>query len=42
MDCYHFIDTELTPDKLKSQSNLVFGRKFVIKSFRWLPGIAGA
>lgn len=41
-----YLDTtdlpEVSPGELKSPSNRLFGRKFVIKSFRWLPKIGGA
>ena len=33
---------EASPDELKPPSNRLFCRKFVIKSFRWLPRTAGA
>jgi Tfp pilus assembly protein PilV len=31
--------SEVAPLQLKSQANRLFGRKFTIKSFRWLPAI---
>jgi hypothetical protein len=33
---------EVAQDQLKSRENRLFGRRFIMKSFRWLPAIGGA